>query len=181
MREQLNDWLGKIEIDCKTVGDIGVANNPNKERVKSFQCDEYITFDLTTELANELLNLDESYQGYYEYFDVIFCTEVLEHVIDPVLALNTIYGMLKEKGILYLSVPFMYPIHSSKDLMRYTSNGLKALLEKVGFKDIEIDESVATAGKEDLASFFAKERMHSEELRNGYTFPIGYKVKAIKK
>lgn len=40
-----------------------------------------------------------------DYFDVIVCTEVLEHVLDPRKVLRNIYSLLKQDGLLLISVP----------------------------------------------------------------------------
>ena len=46
-------------------------------------------------------------------FDVIICTEVLEHVPDPVAALTEISRLLKSGGVLYLTAPFCSLTHMS--------------------------------------------------------------------
>jgi 2-polyprenyl-3-methyl-5-hydroxy-6-metoxy-1,4-benzoquinol methylase len=38
-------------------------------------------------------------------FDVIFCLEVLEHVIDPDVVLNQIFKLLKDGGVCFISIP----------------------------------------------------------------------------
>ena len=180
-RIELNKWLRKININCDRVADIGVERNPNKDNVGSFECNEYITFDVEkTPFVDEILDLNKPYDKFKDYFDVIFCTQVFEHIYNPIQGAMTIYNMLRDKGILYLTSPFIYPHHSESDMLRYTGQGLKTILESVGFKDIEIDETCATNGKDNLIKFFASEGMHSPQLRDNYSFPIEYKIKAVK-
>ena len=71
-RNQLNSWLKTIEIDCDKVGDIGVADNLNSKRVKSFRCNKYICFDIIkTDYCQEILDLNKPYPTYPNYFGVI--------------------------------------------------------------------------------------------------------------
>ena len=38
-------------------------------------------------------------------YDVIFCTEVLEHLLDPSLFLKNLLAMMSDRGILILTIP----------------------------------------------------------------------------
>jgi len=69
-----------------------------------------------------------------EEFDVILCTEVLEHVKNPFLAVSEMKRVLKKGGKILLTTRFIFPIHDAPvDFFRYTSFGLAEL-----FKDWEI-------------------------------------------
>lgn len=71
--------------------------------------------------------------------DIVLLFEVLEHVVDDDRALREIARVLKPTGRLYLSVPFIYPIHDAPyDFRRYTVYGLKALLEKRNFRLVKL-------------------------------------------
>jgi 2-polyprenyl-3-methyl-5-hydroxy-6-metoxy-1,4-benzoquinol methylase len=71
-----------------------------------------------------------------ETFDIIICTEVLEHVNNPFFVVNELKRMLKTKGIVAISTPFNFRIHGPlPDNWRFTIHGLKQL-----FKDFEIIE-----------------------------------------
>lgn len=45
------------------------------------------------------------YQPFSRKFDVIFCTEVLEHLLHPEIALSNLMAALEEKGIIVITVP----------------------------------------------------------------------------
>ena len=71
-----------------------------------------------------------------ETFNVIVCTEVLEHTLNPFSAINEIYRLLKWDGVLLMSTPFDFRIHGPlPDCWRFTEHGLKVLL-----RDFEIME-----------------------------------------
>jgi len=71
-----------------------------------------------------------------EKFDNILCTEVLEHLHSPHLAISEMKRVLKQGGKLILSTRFIFPLHDvPNDYYRYTKYGLKYL-----FKDWQIIE-----------------------------------------
>ncbi|MGE4511450.1 MAG: class I SAM-dependent methyltransferase [Sulfurimonadaceae bacterium] len=59
-----------------------------------------------------------------ESFDVVLCTEVFEHLPDPVSALNELVRVLKKDGLLILTAPFcslthFAPYHFSSGFNKY--------------------------------------------------------------
>ena len=71
-------------------------------------------------------------------FDSIITSEVLEHVFEPDEFLQEIHRNLKPGGKLLLTAPFVWDEHEQPyDYARYTSFGLKHLLQKNGFKVIQ--------------------------------------------
>lgn len=68
-------------------------------------------------------------------FDACLCAAVLEHVEDPEKILNEACRVLKPKGKLIVTVPFLQEIHADPyDFRRYTSYGLNLLLTRAGFR-----------------------------------------------
>lgn len=68
-------------------------------------------------------------------FDVVICTQVLEHVPEPLQVLQEISRVLRPGGQLYLSVPQSWHQHQKPyDYYRYTSFGIRYLVERVGLK-----------------------------------------------
>src|SRR3989339_113906 len=78
-------------------------------------------------------------------FDIILCTEVLEHLHSPHVAISEMKRVLKVGGKLILTTRFIFPIHDDPgDYFRYTKYGLRylfkdwnviSLVEEVGTKD----------------------------------------------
>lgn len=65
--------------------------------------------------------------------DNIVCLEVLEHVRWPDKLLAEVARVLKPGGQLFLSTPFLYPVHDAPhDYQRYTSHGLARSLANAG-------------------------------------------------
>lgn len=75
-----------------------------------------------------------------EAFDGVICSEVLEHVPDPRVVLGEVYRVLKPHGRLLLCVPFLNRIHGDpQDYGRYTDSFLRDTLERMGFREVEIE------------------------------------------
>ena len=67
-------------------------------------------------------------------YDLILCSQVLEHLPDPKKVLLELNRVLKPDGRLWLSAPFYYEEHEQPyDFYRYTQFGFKELLSKTGF------------------------------------------------
>lgn len=68
-------------------------------------------------------------------YDGIFSSEVLEHVFNPDQILSEIRRVLRRNGALVISCPFFWGEHEMPyDYARYTSAGLKSLIERNGFQ-----------------------------------------------
>ncbi len=95
-------------------------------------------------------------------YDVIVMKDVLEHVSDPVRALEKAYGLLAENGILWLSTPnfesaytrmlkFSDIMWNQKNHFTYFSfSGLKPILDKIGFDVKRYDISRRYSGSMEL-------------------------------
>jgi SAM-dependent methyltransferase len=78
-------------------------------------------------------------------FDVVLCTEVLEHLREPQRAIDEMYRVLKPGGTLLLTTRFLFPIHDAPhDYYRFTKYGLRYLLRK--FEILELNEETTTMG-----------------------------------
>jgi SAM-dependent methyltransferase len=73
-------------------------------------------------------------------YEVIICTQVLEHLQEPKQVLAELFRVLKPSGRLFFSAPFFFPEHEIPyDYYRYTRYSLDYLLKSAGFEDIQID------------------------------------------
>jgi len=75
-----------------------------------------------------------------ESFDVVVCSEVLEHLLDPKVVLTEIFRVLRRQGIALICVPFLNRIHADPfDYGRYTDYYWSQALTEIGFRDITIE------------------------------------------
>lgn len=192
-REQLEDWLSEIDVNASAVLDVGGSDNPIKGRTRTWNTSIYRIVDLENphkgekpdwilDLNTGEMKVDISENPFFP--DVIFCLEVFEYIWNPVVALKCINKMLDNGGLLYISFPFVYPVHepAESDYLRYTKFGVQKLLEETGFEIIDNKSRIATEGGSELISFYSKERMrYKGALRTNTIQDIGYLVTARKK
>jgi SAM-dependent methyltransferase len=73
-------------------------------------------------------------------FDFVLCTQVLEHVSNPNLALKEINRVLKLGGNLLLTTNFIYGLHGKPyDYFRFSRFGLSELFAKNGFRIYKLE------------------------------------------
>ena len=98
----------------------------------------------------------------------ILCTEVLEHLEEPLEAIREMYRILKDQGTVILTVPFFWPIHEApRDFFRYSEHGLRYLFERERFEIVELTPLtgyIATFAQ--LSIYFLKRFERGHILRN---------------
>jgi SAM-dependent methyltransferase len=145
------------KVDSLTVLDVGCGSQPYKQilvnsgfRYFAHDFNEYkpnsvanffglhdeinYNSDVEIDYICDILEIDESYK-----FDLIICTEVLEHVPDPVKALRKCVNLLKPGGKLIITAPASSWTHQAPF---YFSSGLSPMwfdyhFDKLGMKITE--------------------------------------------
>lgn len=73
-------------------------------------------------------------------FSAVLCSEVLEHVRRPWLALPELRRVIRPGGSIIVTTLTTFHIHGyPDDYYRYTDSGLRGLLEDAGFVDIQTE------------------------------------------
>jgi len=71
--------------------------------------------------------------------DSAMLTEVLEHCPEPWVVLKEARRVLKPGGVLFFTVPYIWPLHDAPyDFFRYTPFALEKLLAEAGFADVKL-------------------------------------------
>jgi len=87
-------------------------------------------------------------------YDAVLCSQVLEHIPEPLRVLTELRRVLKPGGQLWLTAPLFYEEHEKPyDFFRYTQFGLRHLLEAAGF---EVDSVEPLEGYFATLSYQAK-------------------------
>lgn len=75
-------------------------------------------------------------------FSSVLCSEVLEHVERPWVALPKLREVIRPGGWAIFTTLTTFPIHGfPNDYYRFTESGLRLLLEDAGFSDITTDKA----------------------------------------
>lgn len=126
--------------------DFGCGRKPYKELF--INCTKYVGLDIKlNEDSERNVFADIYYQGNKfpienETFDNIFSSEALELISNPDEILGEINRVLRPEGYFLLTVPFVWEEHwLPYDFCRYSSSGIRTLLERNGFAIIEQHKS----------------------------------------
>lgn len=121
--------------------DLGCGDMPYKDLV--LKCAEgYDTLDIVPHTPEIMFVGDIQHMDFLEdaSYDCALCLEVLEHVPDPFRAAGEIRRILKDGGVLILSVPHLSRLHDEPhDYFRFTRHGIETILNGAGFAVLEID------------------------------------------
>ena len=136
-RRPLNKFLKSISPDYKNLNILEIGSgdtNKNQSARQIFtNAKKFIQTDINNSYGFKYLDITSEIQ-IEEKFDLVLCTNVLEHVFDIEPAIKNLNYLLEEKGHLVVSVPFIYPLHDEpNDFWRFTEHALKKL-----FSDFKI-------------------------------------------
>lgn len=147
IRRGLIDGVRRISkhLEGDKLLDVGCGSKPYEEL---FNVNEYIGIDIELSGHNHSSSkVDKFYDGKVipydnEHFDCVFSSEVFEHVFNIDELLSEINRVLKPRGKLAFTCPFVWDEHEQPyDFARYTSFAIIHLLDKHGFKIIYLNKS----------------------------------------
>jgi len=128
----------------KDVLDLGCGSKPYRSL---FDCDSYTGIDVETGAhSHRGESIDLIYDGKKiplpeSKFDTVFSSQVFEHIEDIELSLSEIHRVLRPKGILFATLPFVGAEHEIPyDFRRLTSFGVERLLKQHGFRIVKIEK-----------------------------------------
>lgn len=143
----LRKELGALFPDLRgAVLDVGCGRKPYRDFIPATR---YVGVDIETPATRALAAADAYYDGRTlpfpdASFDGLLCTQVLEHVFEPEAFVRELARVLRSGGVLVLAVPFAWDEHEQPvDFARYSSFGLRALLERNGFTVVAQRKSMA--------------------------------------
>jgi len=146
--------------------EVGCGLLPYKEVIEPFVT-RYVASDFARSSAADV-RCDGARLPFREKaFDCALCTQVLEHVPDPLCVLVEIARVLRPGGLLLLTVPLNSGIHMAPDdYFRFTEYGLRELCKRAGLAADVVAERggrVANAAQS-LLLVFEDDRMPSRHL-----------------
>jgi len=138
LREESDRALSE-HAQGKSVLDAGAGRLAYRSMIKQY-ADTYTSSDfMQTHPDIDVVTDIEKMPFKQGEFEVVFCSQVIEHVPHPWKAFAEIFRVLKKNGVAIITVPMLGYIHNAPfDFYRYTEFGLKVLAEDAGFKVLEI-------------------------------------------
>jgi SAM-dependent methyltransferase len=129
--------LDDIEQSEPVVLDVGCGNKPY---IDLFGNCKYIGVDRNCEGATpDVIGTADSIPFDDCFADIVFSTQVIEHVPDHHAMLKECYRVLKPGGIIILTGPFCWPLHEEPyDFYRFSKYGFNTIFSKAGFTEIQI-------------------------------------------
>jgi len=147
LNEFVNLSLNNFDANTPTkILDVGCGSKPYKSVTKN----EWTWIGLDIEdnpLADiKVATTDKTWDIPSESFDLVLCTEVLEHSKYPESILNEIQRVLKPDGTLILTTPFIYPIHGApNDFRRFTPHFYQDNLPRFQFQVLKLSGGFGSA------------------------------------
>lgn len=116
---------------------VGAGGDINERlcRIASERGFEVIQIDIDPKRGADVVGDIQTWQT-DQPFDFVVISEVLEHLTDPNAAVTNIHELLRSRGRLIATLPFIFPIHGSSDYYRFTRLGIEHLFRK--FHDVTI-------------------------------------------
>jgi 2-polyprenyl-3-methyl-5-hydroxy-6-metoxy-1,4-benzoquinol methylase len=161
--DKRSSWRNPKEEEMRFKKTTKAANVPKGAKVLDIGCRDgslrnyldksvvYYGIDIASEFKGESITIQDITEGTSfesDFFDYIFCIDVLEHLKKPFFVLNEINRILKKEGILILSVPnpyhfkeIIWNLFKIKDkqghIFGWTRQTMQRLAEFCGFRLLE--------------------------------------------
>lgn len=128
-RRVLNQILKLIPRKGKLkILDLGCGYKPFRSL---FPGAKYVGVDISLNSYADVIADNQNLPFKDNIFDVIIITEVLEHCHNEYLVISELRRVAKNKALVYLTIPFMFPLHGVPyDFNRFTKHKLKSLFAR---------------------------------------------------
>ena len=137
IRHEVKNFFENIKN--KRVLDVGCGDGRYKKYI--IDNNEYIGIDVdesghpNQDKKNDITWNKKKLPFENEFFDIILMTEVLEHIENVGETLDELNRVLKNNGKIFITSPFLWKEHEKPyDFQRFTSFGIKKIIEQKGFK-----------------------------------------------
>jgi len=126
--------------------DIGCGKMPYKAMIlEEAKIKKYTGVDIENDIYQNQIKPDYFWKGkklpfQNNEYECAMLIEVLEHVPEPIQVLKEAVRVLKNEGILLITVPFLWTLHDvPNDEYRYTPFALKRMLQETDFEVLELE------------------------------------------
>ena len=136
------------------------------------KCESYTSLDLVDTPIVDVVCNAEQIELEDNSFDLVLCTQVLEHVQNPGRVVDECYRVLKPGGILIATAPSIFPEHGyPADNWRFMPDGFRHLLR--AFSHVEV------LGELDFAESLASVNCYYGQVVTGRMGKLGEAINPI--
>lgn len=115
-----------------------------------------------------------------ESLDGVLMVSVLEHLHDPIRAVNQVARVLKKGGVYFSYAPFYHPYHASPhDYFRFTQEGYRYMLREFSRVEIVSGGNYVAVTNDVLAHAFGGTRIGRTFARVFVEFPMSLLFRAF--
>lgn len=150
--------FGKMDLEAEVL-DVGCGVGATEVYLKKYGFKKVEAIDFSKEgikraektvpdfnyLVGDIKELKTIYSG--RMFDIIFCCQVLEHTPSDGLVLQSMYDLLKEDGIIIISVPYAQFGRNEHHCNLYDENKVEKMTKKICNSKPVICERMGIPGK----------------------------------
>ena len=134
-RQNFERWLSAVPGPNLRVLDVGGRIQPYRPLIAE-RLRQYVAVDLAESPLVKVRANARELPFPENFFDLVFCTQVLEYVPEPAEAVGEIHRLLKPGGVALLSFSAFYPRAVDQEHWRFLPAGLRYLLHP--FAAVEI-------------------------------------------
>lgn len=157
LSRSMEDLLARLPAgEGRLALDLGASRSPYRNLVESSGY-QLKTLDIDSEHGADYVGTAEQTGLPAGTFDLIICTQVLEHCLDPFAGMREMARILKPGGFLLFSAPHVWFYHPHpSDNWRFTQEGMVRLCEHAGLNPVAL-QSQGGSGTAffQIASFLA--------------------------
>ena len=139
-RKDFRDQVLSTITPQDEVLDIGKAMRDKHEKIiskslETLDVNDYGNYpDIVCDICSDITPLENKY-------DKIICIAILEHVYDPFKAVSNLRKMLKNDGVVYGYVPYLYYYHAPQNLkfqdyFRFSKDALAYLFKEFNYVEL---------------------------------------------
>lgn len=134
-RHHMQAFFGRTNVVGKVL-DVGAQYCPYYPLFMN-KCESYTSLDMVDTPIVDVVCNAEQMELENSSFDLVLCTQVLEHVQKPGRVVDECHRVLKPGGILIATAPSIYPEHGyPADNWRFMPDGFRYLLR--AFSQVEV-------------------------------------------
>lgn len=168
-RGRIDAFLAKYAADTNAL-DIGAGGDDHRALFPN-----RTTLDIDAARNPDVVGDAERLPFGDDSYEIVICSEVLEHIRHPEKAISEMRRVLRPGGTLVLTTRFAFPVHDAPaDYWRFTPYGLRALFEEWELLEFATDGGPLYAVAVQLQRIAFQTTVRGGKLTKAFLYAIAY-------